>query len=224
MKKSFILSITFLALALCSFGQSFNLSVVAGANYATFYPDQQFYEIPSHSGSTGYQAGLLAAFTRGRLSIQTGAIYEQFASTGSYTATGQFGGSSGTQNFTVHYLQVPVNFLYITPTGFGHIFLGGGPYVSFGLSGNIQGATTFYSSVGPITSIVNTPYQFNSQTDNPDFGVKAIIGIALKNNFLLNLSFDHGIRYMFNGKDNYDNGELGLKNDVVSLSVGYSFF
>ncbi len=234
MKKIFIL-FCLLAIKLFASGQSYNLSVVAGGNYATFFSDQYGYELPSYSGSTGYQAGLLAVFTKGSLSIQTGAIYEQFKSNGSFLDDGSkiFGGS-GTESFTVHYLQVPVNFLYNKPTKFGKIFFGGGPYVSFGLSGKIYYQYT-NGAYGPVNYSETQPFQFTLNNASPDAGIKAIIGIAFKNGFLVNLSFDHGIRYIFNGTDyyyNYDsniNGGghdkyVGLQNNVLSLSVGYSFF
>jgi Outer membrane protein beta-barrel domain len=211
-----------------SYGQSFNFGVLAGANVSTFAYSNLPYE-PS-SEIVGFHIGVFAEIKKGNLSIEPGLVYASIGGKNGYYIVGGGGSNIGTYKSTVQYLQVPVNFLYNIPVVFGKVFFGAGPYIGFGLSGKndqtgVLETNGFSQGNGPFN--VTTKYKF-SNADNPDFGVNAVAGIHFKNNFLITLDYQYGLKYLFNysynvGNDYPNNSIPGAHNSVASLSIGYEF-
>ena len=92
---------------------------------------------------------------------------------------------------TLNYIEVPFNFVYRVPGKSGHLFMGGGPSVAYGISGKNK-------SNDP-SEPVNEKVKFGSSADDD------IKPLEIAANFLLGYQFKGG----FNIAANYN---LGLNN------------
>ena len=208
--KKVIALIFFGVYGYCSFAQPVNVTILAGPNVSTFVPSVNSPEGGvainglSSSPGWGFHAGVFAEFSFGRLGIEPGMLYQSITS--SINNIEGFGPVNNTESFTVQYLQVPLNILYYIPFKTGKYFLGGGPYVAFGLSGTVT-YTYLDSNTNPP---VSGKYIFSS-SDNPDYGFNLVAGIQVQGNFIF--SFGYGIGF------HTDN-----PHDVYSFSIGHTIW
>jgi Outer membrane protein beta-barrel domain len=206
-----------------SSGQSFNLGVTAGPNVSTFDPSNKVGNYSS-SGILGFHAGVFAEITLGNLSIQPGLLYARVGGQISYSEVGPGGYGNGNYKYTVQYLQIPINIVGNIPIANGKFFLGGGPYMGFGLSGKVTQTGVDNTGTGAdpynkTTSIINTEQRYVfSKLDNPDLGINAVAGVRFNNKVMITLNDLFSLKFL----SNYY-GFPGLKSNVLSLSVGYEF-
>jgi hypothetical protein len=240
MKRILLLVVLFLFATSC-FAQSVKFSINAGLSESTFSepftPNGKAILVNgqtiSKSFVTGYNVGGLVDFTIKRVSIQTGLVYTVIGGTNNdhFNVPGNsypyiF---SDKQTLNLNYLQVPINVLYHIPTKFGSVFVGGGPYVAYGLSGKYKSNST--TALNDVTTTTATKgdvifgngqqgkYDFGNgpYVKNPDYGVNAIAGISLKNKIRLSAGYGFGIENLSHSI--FTKG----RNDVLSISIGYTF-
>jgi hypothetical protein len=117
------------------------------------------------------------------------------------------------------WIEVPVNLVGKVPLGIGgsNVFLGAGPYLGFGISGETK------STVANVTT--ETDVNFGKDDDDDlkgtDFGVNFIGGVQLNNGFNIGAGYGLGLTDLRPGSENADEGKF--TNRVWSFSVGYSF-
>lgn len=192
-----------------SFAQSLNFGIKAGVNFSTLAASSSGITLTS-SSSTGFHVGAVADIGFANLSLQPGILYS--------TKGGTYGdASSGTAKLTFNYLEIPVNLLYNIPIVVGKIFVGGGPYVGIGVSGKatLSGAAT---STGSGSESQNITFGSGpNDTKNPDYGVNFLGGVRFKSGLALSVGYGLGL-------GNLSNDNSGkIKNNVVSVSIGYFF-
>jgi hypothetical protein len=153
--RKIILMLFVSALSLPAFAQSVKFGVKTGLNESTPDVDKTSSDF---SNLSGLNAGAFAEFEFGKLSLQPGLYFTQkgFNSKTSIIVPVPQGGPSGSFNATgrvrLNYLQLPVNVLYNIAVKPGKIFLGGGPYYGYALSGNVKGSTiSVYPGQGNFT-------------------------------------------------------------------------
>ncbi|MDP9048564.1 MAG: PorT family protein, partial [Bacteroidota bacterium] len=191
------------------FAQSVSFGVKAGANFSKLTTSSSGISVTS-SSLTGFHVGAVADIGLGDWSLQPGLLYS--------TKGGTYGtASDGTVKLALNYLEVPVNLLYNIHVGVGKVFIGAGPYLGWGVSGKGT-ATGAATSTGSGTETNNITFGSGANdTKNPDFGINILGGFRFTSG--LSLSAGYGI-----GLANLSNDNSGtIKNNVVSLSVGYFF-
>lgn len=214
MKKTLLL-LCFLGGVSLSYAQSTKFGVIGGLNLATLSSTTSG-STNSSSSLAGFHIGVFADFeVTPSLSIQPGILYSLKGGTDDASQTSGSTTIHATDKVTLNYIEVPVNVYYHIPVTPGNIFVGGGPYVGWGLSGkekvDVSGSTTYSASQ-------NVTFGSNSgDIKNPDYGINLGAGIALKSNLLFKIGYGIGIANLSN-----QSGSTG-HNDVLSLSVGYSF-
>jgi hypothetical protein len=204
-----------------SFAQSIHLGIRAGLN------ESRLSEINFLNNGTAvkdnssyisrFHAGLFAEIPAGRFSIEPGVFYSQKGAENKYQATTASSSQNYYQKTTLNYLEIPVNILYNIPVSVGKIFVGGGPYAAFGLSGHYL--STYYVSAGQNTQSgeIQGDVQFGKNDyKNPDYGINALLGLRFKNNISFNVGYGFGFTNL------YRSGATA-KNKVLSISVGYEF-
>ena len=193
---------TLLLLCLCALSfrglcQQFDLGIIAGPNVSTFIPpaSQEPGGVIKYSALAGFHAGVIFQVAVGSIYIQPGMVYETIG--GKLNAyDDDFGGGPFSLTSSLQYLQVPLNILYHTKSG--KFFFGGGPYVAFGISGNVTHNTTSGSAT----------YKFVfSGSNNPEFGLNLIGGVRVPGNFI----FTAGASF-------------AEQNKVYNLSIGRMFW
>jgi Outer membrane protein beta-barrel domain len=222
MKKT-VFVLIFLFTSITTFAQSVNFGIAGGLNQSTVkvsLPTSQ----TTLSRQTGFNVGAFADFDFTWLSIQPGLYYttkgfkDQINS--SYTLPANFTGPFMTKDYVnLNYLQLPLNVLYNIPLHLGKIFIGGGPYFSYAISGNYKSTTEEVSMSGTIVSQETGTIKFGKtgEYDYTDYGLSALGGISFKNGLLFSVNFQYGI------KDINNNDSYVIKNNVLGASVGYTF-
>lgn len=210
--KKVIALIFFGVCGYCSFGQAVNVTILAGPNVSTFVPGGNSPEATAYiyglssSPGWGFHAGVFAEFSFGRVAIEPGLLYQSIASNINNIIGFGFGDATTAESFSVQYLQVPLNILYYIPFKTGKYFLGGGPYVAFGLSGTV---TTTYPPTANFNP-VSGKYIFSS-SDNPDYGFNLVAGVHVQGNFIFSFGYGKGFR-------------TEIPHSVYSFSIGHTIW
>jgi hypothetical protein len=130
--------------------------------------------------------------------------------------------SDGLYTTTVNYIDVPVSFVYKPMVGIGHLILGAGPYVGFGVGGHVSDGTTntqviFQNQVNP--NDANSGYPYFRRVDA---GFDLLAGYELTNrvSFLLNAQL--GLTKVNPSVIGYPDNSAA-KNSGFGFSVGYRF-
>lgn len=178
----------------------------------------------SSSYLTGYKMGVFAEFhNQHNITIQP-ALY--FTTKGghydvsqSFTSNGVTFTDNGTENINLKYIELPVNILLHIDAGIGKVFIGGGPYIAWGISGsdNLTNNQS-YNGASTSSSQSNSVVFGNTAGDykNPDYGLNATGGLTLKNGWMFRLNWGFG-------KGNLNTNGSDVSNEVASLSIGYVF-
>jgi hypothetical protein len=225
--KKIILFLLFIAVISPAFAQYVKFGVSGGLNESTIVPNDE----PAGSSTiasriAGFHAGVFTDISFGSVSIQPGLFYttkgdkyKEALNQGVLFTANTSNPSSIANTYydkqRYNYLQLPVNILYHIQAGGGNFFIGGGPYLAYGLSASSVSYTTTGNGVGGVSS---NPISFGSGTNDVkriDFGLNALGGYALKNGLFVSVGFEYGLT-------NTDN-DYKSRNDVITVSLGYSF-
>ncbi|WP_353139531.1 porin family protein, partial [Pseudopedobacter sp.] len=129
-------------------------------------------------------------------------------------------GISFTDKVNLGYLEIPLNAVLHLPAGDGNVFIGAGPYASFGLFGKEK-----VESNAPEFESMNEDVKFGNSEDDDiapmDFGLNFMLGYRLNSGLLFNAGYGLGLANNI-PKDLREN-DLKYKHKVFSISVGYSF-
>lgn len=113
-------------------------------------------------------------------------------------------------------IEVPVNLLVNLPAGPGHLFIGGGPYAGFNISGQrevISGTTS--------ESKLNIGNNSGDDLKALDFGVNFLAGYQLNSGLNFGAGYGLGLTNLRPTSTSATNVEQN--NRVLSFSVGYAF-
>jgi hypothetical protein len=207
MKKSLLL-LSLTCLAGFTFAQTVSFGVKAGVNFSKLSASSGGVTASS-SSTTGFHVGGVADIGFGDWSLQPGILYS--------TKGGSYGTSTDGVKLTLNYIEIPVNVLYNIPAGVGKVFIGGGPYFGWGVSGKgtVTGLGTSTGSGSETTNVTFGSGQ--NDTKNPDYGINILGGFRFQSG--ISLSAGYGI-----GLGNLSNDSSGsIKNNVLSFSAGYFF-
>jgi hypothetical protein len=181
------------------------------------------------SGSTGnltaFHAGVLVDLKLDAVTIEPGLFYS--VKGGKYDAATTI--SDGTTTYsastsaklTLNYLELPVNVLYNIPVaGSGHLFVGGGPYAAYGLSGKMKYSASASGGGNSQSQAGEQNVSFGSGADQYkalDFGINFKGGYRFSNGLQLSVGYGLGLANLSN-----DN-QSSVKNNVFRASLGYFF-
>lgn len=131
-----------------------------------------------------------------------------------------------TSTTKLNYIEVPLNMVYKASLGKGFFMLGFGPYVSYGISGNVKtvsGSVTLdrdikFQSVVETGDNILTPYYKAF-----DAGANIFVGYEMASGLFLQLDTEFG---MLNINPEYkilSDDKSSTKNTGFGLSLGYRF-
>jgi hypothetical protein len=139
-------------------------------------------------------------------------------------AEGEFGPITGTMNLS--YLELPLNFVYKGLLGTGYVLVGFGPYVAYGIMGNVElesGSVSVDSDIefkneidagDPLTTIYIKPF---------DAGANIFAGYEMASGLFLRLNAHLGLLNIQPEDNRVPDNELELRNTGFGLSLGYRF-
>lgn len=210
--KKITLTIAVLGAAVAAFaqGQPLGFGLKAGVNF----PKYQF------SGNGGFETSATTNFHVTAFldaPIFTDYLYVQpgLSLQGKGAKIVQIGDFEVSQH--TMWLEVPVNLIAKAPAGnAGHLFVGAGPYVAFGLSGKNKGEFGSNS--------IDTKVDFGSDGDlkGTDFGLNFTAGFQLFNGLMIHGGYGLGLTDISGTPDEgFPSGKL--TNRVWSVGLGFVF-
>ena len=128
-----------------------------------------------------------------------------------------------TANIMLNYIEVPINFLYKPLLGNGHLILGFGPYLAYGVGGNVK-----FDGSSSATKVI-----YKSEETAADTGSFYFKPFEMGANFLAGFEFVNKISIQLNAQlgmtkinPTYPAGstnKTAIKNTGFGLSLGYRF-
>ncbi|MBV4359980.1 porin family protein [Pinibacter aurantiacus] len=131
------------------------------------------------------------------------------------------GAKSGDNKVNLGYIEVPVYALYKPDLGDGHLLLGVGPYIGFGVGGKVGNkAVTFTKSTSSLEFFANQGAYFK----RVDAGGNLLIGYEFASNLSFQLNAQLGLANIAPELTSGDSkSSASVKNTGFGLSVGYRF-
>ena len=135
-------------------------------------------------------------------------------------------GQSFKTTLKISYLEVPLNFLYKPLLGTGHLILGFGPYVGFGIGGK----ATYEGGGSNLTEKIK--FQKTVKSSDPDdvvyirpmdAGANMLVGYEFGNRVSFQLNTQLGLTKINPEYEGASNDKTSAKNTGFGFSLGYRF-
>jgi len=207
MKKLVFLLILFVCVCSASRAQNLQFGVRTGLSFATQSTDMA--DVISTNSVTTYNFSVVVEkpfkdsfyLQSGLGVIGKGVITYENAQTATYKLT---------------YLDIPLNLLYkFNLPGSGKLYVGAGPYLSVGLSGNVQFENTNNTSGQSLAFGNSQDYK------RLEGGINFTAGFELNNHLTFNTNYELGINNLATD-DATDNVSV-IRNRVFSVGLGFLF-
>ena len=207
MKKTLFTSICLFVQLYYAQAQKSTFGFTAGASLASYKVSQSSLSVTSKS-KTGFTVGMLISVPAGKsFSFQPGLNYVQKG--------GRFEEENYTDKSTFNYLELPLNFVYTSPSPKGSFFVGAGPSLSMGLSGTEK----FNDGTNEETSDIKFGSGDNDDLKAFEFGINVIAGYRFKGGFLVAANYNAGLSNIAITTEDENSGEA--HNRYFGLRIGY---
>jgi len=135
-------------------------------------------------------------------------------------------GQSLKTTLKISYLELPLNFLYKPLLGTGHLILGIGPYIAFGVGGKAtyEGGGSNLSEKIKFQNTVNTSDPVDVVYIRPlDAGANLLVGYEFGNKISFQLNTQLGLTKINPEYEGASNDNASAKNTGFGFSLGYRF-
>jgi len=210
--KKILFTLLLTITAFTGFAQSVNFGLKGGFNLSNQSISGTTFKLDGKS-LIGFHFGAIAEIGFANISLQPGVFFSTkgYKSVAELVDNNQQNVGTATYKTTLNYIEIPVNVFYNIKAGPGTvIYLGGGPFIAYGISGNTSGE-------GPKSSLHFGKSDEPGNYKNPDYGINIIAGVKILKTITLDAGYGLGL-----GNITYADGAT-LKNKVISFSVGYLF-
>jgi hypothetical protein len=224
--KRLLLTVSFTVASIIAFAQSYGqndntitFGLVGGSDFAFLQPTSANRQYVYTNSENPFSLGLNADFKfNDYFSIRPGLFYAGKGGTMNAVYTDKSNNISVFDDYKLHYLEVPIDFIGHLPVGEGaNIFLGAGPYFAYGLSGTNN--QTLYTNDPVSYKIV---YGKNGDFKSTDFGVTTVLGFQGSKGWAISGNLDFGVTNIIqNNTTAFDASKL--KTITFYLSIGQSF-
>ncbi len=135
-------------------------------------------------------------------------------------------GQSIKSRINISYIELPLNLLFKPILGNGHILLGLGPYIAYGISGNSK------QEGGNVSHTEDITFKNKVSIGDPsgtvyikalDFGANLFAGYAFSNNLSFQLNAQLGLSDINPEVELNTNDKSSVKNTGFGFSLGYKF-
>lgn len=131
-----------------------------------------------------------------------------------------------TRNVNIYYVELPLSFLYKPVLGNGHLLLGLGPYVAYGIGGKakFEGAGISETQDVKFKKTVSLAEAAQAVYFRPfDYGANLFAGYQFANGLFFQLNTQLGLGNISPEYEGVPNNDTSLQNTGFGLSVGYGF-
>jgi len=182
----------------------------AGLNFPSYNIENSDSE--TNSTTNFYVTGYLDAPVANNVFIQPGVSLQ---GKGAKLMSASWGNENAEITQNTMWLEIPVNVVGKFDAGMGKVFLGAGPYASFGLSGKNK----FSSSV---TDDYQEDFKFGKDNTlkGTDFGLNFLAGYEFENGIHIHGGYGLGLTNIAGKQIEKSTGDI--KNRVWSVGIGFS--
>ena len=216
MKTKQILALA--ALSLTSFAVSAqsktSFGIRAGVNFQNINGDDNTGGSLDNKLKIGFLAGVNAEIPVGiDFYVQPGVLYAM---------KGAKVDDNADTRINIGYIEVPVNFLYKPGLGTGHLLLGVGPYIGFGINGQVKSNNgdedIKFKNTVTVAEATADPY-----LKRIDAGGNLLFGYEMANHLSVQLNAQLGMIKINPKVDGLPSNESSWKNTGFGISLGYRF-
>lgn len=132
----------------------------------------------------------------------------------------------GKITYRLSYLEVPINFLYKAQVGAGSILLGFGPYVAYGINGNVKATSGGLGLDGDIVfqnDVALTDPLTNFYARRVDAGANIFFGYELAGGLSVQLNAQLGMLDVNPNDNRIADDRTSIRNTGFGISLGYGF-
>jgi hypothetical protein len=214
-KIVFLSAAAFLSLGVFAQSKEYSIGtttvgITAGVNWNNINGKSSNGEELKNKLKTGFNGGLNVEFPLASgFYLQPGVEYRQ---KGSELSSGN--------KLTLSYIDIPVNFIYKPLLGMGHMLIGFGPYVGFGIGGKVKSADGTDRKVIFDNNYSSTEAQ-DLQFKKLDAGANFMIGYEFKSKLSAALKAQLGL-IDINPDTNIPGDNTKYRNTGFGLSLGYT--
>jgi hypothetical protein len=204
-------------------GSSTSFGLRAGVNFQNINGKDENDDKLENDILTGFNIGINAEIPVGvDFYFQPGLLYTIKGAKSEDDILGQ----SFNTTLKISYLEVPLNFLYKPLLGTGHLILGFGPYVAFGIGGKAT-----YDGGGSSQS-EKIKFQKTVKISDPvdvvyikpmDAGANLLVGYEFGNKVSFQLNTQLGLTKINPEYEGASDDKTSVKNTGFGLSLGYRF-
>ena len=194
-------------------------AVLGGVNFQNLNGTQADDSKLENSLIIGYHAGINVQLPiASEFYFQPGLL---FSTKGAKNTNGEL-----TTTYNLYYLELPLNFVYKAPLGGGYFMLGFGPYIGYGIGGNVT------AEGGPLTLKSDVEFQNVVEVTDPllvpyikpfDVGGNIFVGYETAMGIFLQLNAQLGLIEINPEDKRIVNDKSSVKNTGFGLSAGYRF-
>jgi hypothetical protein len=202
-------------------GTSFGLR--AGVNFQNINGKDENDEKLKNDILTGFNIGLNAEIPVGvDFYFQPGLLYTIKGAKSEDVILGQ----PFNTTLKISYLELPLNFLYKPLLGTGHLILGFGPYVAFGIGGKATyegGGSSISEKIKFQKTVMNSDPADVVYIRPMDAGANMLVGYEFGNKVSFQLNTQLGLTKINPEYEGASNDKTSVKNTGFGFSVGYRF-
>lgn len=220
--KTLLLALITIAYALGSRAQeTTTFGIRAGVNFQNINGRDVFDEKLENKLKTGFHVGVNAEVPVARdFYVQPGVLF---------TTKGAINKDDEDIKLNLSYIEVPINFLYKPVLGAGKLLLGIGPYIAFGIGGNVSNESGEEKDIEFTKEV--SPQDFASATATGhypyfkrfDAGGNLLAGYEFSNKFSFQLNAQLGMININSDIEGISDNDTKFKNTGFGLSLGYRF-
>lgn len=132
----------------------------------------------------------------------------------------------GKITYRLSYLEVPINFLYKAQVGAGSILLGFGPYVAYGINGNVKATSAGLGLDGDIVfqnDVALTDPLTDFYARRVDAGANIFFGYELAGGLSVQLNAQLGMLDVNPNDNRIADDRTSIRNTGFGISLGYGF-
>lgn len=202
-------------------GTSFGLR--AGVNFQNINGRDENDEKLKNDMLTGFNVGVNAEIPVGiDFYFQPGLLYSIKGAKSEDVILGQ----PFNTTLKISYLEVPLNFLYKPLLGTGHLILGFGPYVAFGVGGKATyegGGSSLTEKIKFQKTVMNSDPDDVVYIRPMDAGANMLAGYEFGNKVSFQLNAQLGLTKINPEYEGASNDKSSVKNTGFGFSLGYRF-
>jgi hypothetical protein len=210
MKTKLVLLAAVMCLSMAGFSQT-SFGIRAGVNFQNLNGKDNNGDKISNSLKPGFNVGVNAEIP---------VAPDYYVQPGLLLSTK--GAKDGSAKINLSYLEIPINFLYKPMLGQGRLLMGFGPYVAFGVGGQVKADSyktdvKWESSITPGQAISGTPY-----FKRFDAGANFLFGYEMSSKISAQLNAQLGLLNIYPKVDGTSD-KTSVKNTGFGVSLGYRF-